>query len=287
MNCRPVFDNPKTYLPSRLAFALVLTVLVAMTAAAQQPAVGRKKIPSLNTDDVVRPSTEQPTEAKPAAAKPEEVATASPVKSGETKTSPEEGSWRDGINKARDRAKELERAAEQTELRVTALSNDLGVSGQSARYRNDVAAEIQQSGQRLTELREQSRRAAEDLTQLLDYGKEKGFKEAEGPKATSDEGKPNEDFYRAQLAKLNEAIDTAQRHTQLYQNRLNDVSQRILMNGGKKGGDNFYMMQLQKDRDEAQSKLDESQAALAKAHSDLDALKEEARRAGITPDLFR
>jgi F0F1-type ATP synthase membrane subunit b/b' len=47
------------------------------------------------------------------------------------------------------------------------------------------------------------------------------------------------------------------------------------------------MMQLQKDRDEAQSKLDESQAALAKARSELDALKEEARRAGITPDLFR
>lgn len=287
MKRRPVFDKTKTYLPSRLTFALVLTVLVAMTAAAQQPAVGRKKIPSLNTDDVVRPTTEQPTESKPVAAKSEEVATAASVKSGETKTSAEEASWRDRVDKARDRAKELERATEQTELRVTALRNDLGVSGQSARYRNDVAAEIQQTGQRLTDLREQSRRASEDLTQLLDYGKEKGFKEAEGPKATSDEGKPNEEFYRAQLAKLNEAIDSAQRRTQLYQNRLNDVSQRILMNGGKKGGDNFYMMQLQKDRDEAQSKLEESQAALAKAHSDLDALKEEARRAGITPDLFR
>lgn len=287
MKCRPVFDKPKTYLPSRLTFALVLTVLVAMTAVAQQPAVGRKRIPSLTTDDVAKPTTEQPTESKPTAAKPEEIAGASPVKPGETKTSAEEAAWRDHVNKARDRAKALERAAEQTELRITALRNDLGVSGQSARYRNDVAAEIQQTGQRLTELREQSRRAAEDLTQLLDYGKEKGFKEAEGPKATSEEGKPNEDFYRAQVAKLNEAIDNAQRRTQLYQNRLNDVSQRILMNGGKKGGDNFYMMQLQKDREEAQSKLDESQAALTKAHSDLDALKEEARRAGITPDLFR
>ena len=287
MKCRLAFNKTRSYSPSRLAFALVLTVIVAMTAAAQQPAVGRKKIPSLNTDDVVRPTTEQPTESKPAAVKSDEVATAAPVKSGETKTSAEEASWRDRVDKARDRAKELERATEQTELRVTALRNDLGVSGQSARYRNDVAAEIQQTGQRLTDLREQSRRASEDLTQLLDYGKEKGFKEAEGPKATSDEGKPNEEFYRAQLAQLNDAIDSAQRRTQLYQNRLNDVSQRILMNGGKKGGDNFYMMQLQKDRDEAQSKLEESQAALAKAHSDLDALKEEARRAGITPDLFR
>lgn len=286
MKCRRVLAKTNTYLPSRLTFALMVTALVAMTAAAQQPAAGRKKIPSLNTDDVVRPMTEQPTESKPAAAKPEEVANASPVKPGETKNA-EEAAWRDGVNKARDRAKELERATEHTELRITALRNDLGVSGQSARFRNDVAAEIEQAGQRLSDLREQSRRAAEDLTQLLDYGKEKGFKEAEGPKATSDEGKPNEEFYRAQLAKLNEAIETAQRRTQLYQNRLNDVSQRILMNGGKKGGDNFYMIQLQKDRDDAQSKLNESQAALAKARSELDALKEEARRAGITPDLFR
>ncbi|HYV04271.1 MAG TPA: hypothetical protein VFB82_06790 [Blastocatellia bacterium] len=287
MKCRLAFNKKKSYSPFRLSVGLMFITLVATMAAAQQPAVGRKKIPSLTSDDVVRPTPEQPTESKPVAAKPEEVASASPARSAEAKTSAEEAAWRDGVNKARDRAKELERATEQTELRVTALRNDLGVSGQSARYRNDVAAEIQQTGQRLTELREQSRRAAEDLSQLLDYGKEKGFKEAEGPKATSDEGKPNEQFYRAQVARLNEAIESAQRRTQLYQNRLNDVSQRILMNGGKKGGDNFYMMQLQKDRDEAQSKLDESQAALAKAHSDLDALKEEARRAGITPDLFR
>lgn len=286
MKCRRVFAKTNAYLPSRLTFALMVTTLVALTAVAQQPSASRKKIPSLNTDDVVRPTTEQPTESKPAATKPEEVANASPVKPGDTKNA-EEAAWRDGVNKARDRAKELERATEQTELRITALRNDLGVSGQSARFRNEVAAEIQQAGPRLSDLREQSRRAAEDLTQLLDYGKEKGFKEAEGPKATSDEGKPNEEFYRAQLAKLNEAIETAQRRTQLYQNRLNDVSQRILMNGGKKGGDNFYLIQLQKDRDDAQSKLNESQAALAKAHSELDALKEEARRAGITPDLFR
>jgi chromosome segregation ATPase len=287
MKSRPVFDLPKNHSLFRLTFALMLTALLAIPASAQQPATGRKRIPSLTTDDVVRPKTEQPTEAKPVALKSDEPDTAAPAKSGETKTSTEEASWRERVSKARDRAKELERTAEQAELRITSLRNDLGVSGQSARYRNDVAAEIQQTGQRLSDLRAQSRAAAEDLTQLLDYGKEKGFKEAEGPKATSDEGKPNEEFYRAQLAKLNDGIDSAQRRTQLYQNRLNDISQRILMNGGKKGGDNFYMLQLQKDREEAQMKLDESQAALAKAQTDLDALKEQARRAGVSPDLFR
>ena len=59
------------------------------------------------------------------------------------------------------------------------------------------------------------------------------------------------------------------------------------MNGGKKGGDNFYLFQLQKDRDDSQQKLEEARAALTKAQNELDALKEEARRAGASPDLFR
>lgn len=287
MKRRLVFNLPNDQSLFRLSVALMLTALLVIPAAAQQPATGRKKVPSLTTDDVARPAIEQPTEPKSVAVKSEEVGSSVPTRVVDARTSPEESSWRERVSKARDRAKGLERAAEQTELRITSLRNDLGVSGQSARYRNDVAAEIQQAGQQLSDLRAQSRAAAEDLAQLLDYGKEKGFKEAEGPRATSDEGKPNEEFYRTELAKLNEAIDSAQRRTQLYQNRVNDISQRILMNGGKKGGDNFYMLQLQKDREEAQQKFGESQAALSKAQSDLDALKEQARRAGVTADLFR
>ena len=57
--------------------------------------------------------------------------------------------------------------------------------------------------------------------------------------------------------------------------------------GGKKGGDNFYTMQLQQERDAAQQKLEEARAELSKAQTDLDTLKEDARRAGVAPGLFR
>ena len=270
-----------------------ITFVSLSVATGQQPAVGRQKSPRLTTDDVSGPPAAQPVvESKETAAKPVD-AEAKPSANkagegkGETKVSAEESSWRDRVKTARSRAKELQRTAEEAELRITALRNELGASGQSAAYRNNTAAELDQAGKRAAELRAEAKAAADDLTELLDYGKQKGFTETPEAKPASEDGKPNEEYYRARVAALNEQIDTAQRQIQLYDNRVRDISQRILMNGGKKGGDNFYMLQLQQDRQEAQQKLDEAKAALAKAQADMDALREEARRAGVSPSLFR
>ena len=287
----------------QLTSALVLTMLLWLTAgAAQQPATGRQKAPRLTTDDVVRPPAAEPSEeSKEAAAKPKDVAKADPAepktgqpKATEVKVGEEESSWRERVGNARTRAKELERAAEEAELRITALRNELGTSGQSARFRNDTAAELGQAGQRLTEFRAQARLAADDVAQLVEYGRTKGFTESQGPKPTAEEGKPNEEYYRSQFTKLTEAFESAQRRVQLYDNRVRDLNQQISTNSGGKdkngrstGGDSFYSVQLQKDREEAQQKLDEARAAQTKAQTDLDALAEEARRAGVPAGLFR
>jgi len=277
----------------RCAFAVALTLVLALAAAAQQPAVGRQKVPRLTTDDVSRPappveSTEGTAKTTDAPGKDGEAsATDAQAKSADTKISPEESSWRERVGKARARAKELERVAEEAELRITALRNDLGKSGESARYRNDVAAELDQAGQRLGQVRAQAQTAATELADLVEYGREKGYAEAAAPPPTTEAGKPNEEYFKSRLAKLNADIESAQRRVELYENRVRDSSQRIIMNGGKKGGDNFYMAQLQQDRDDAQSKLNEARAALSKAQADLDALREEARRADVSRDLFR
>lgn len=284
----------------RAAFACGLALSLALASAAQQPAAGRPKVPRLTTDDVARPPSGQPAvipkegPGKTEAAKTEEakkpgepVATTTQPTPSEEKVSPEQSSWRDRVGKARSRSKELERAAEEAELRVTKLRNDLGTSGQSARYRNDVAAEMDQAGKRLTDLRADAKAAADDLSELVEYGREKGFAEAAAPQPTSGDGKPNEQYFRARLDKLTAEIESAQRRSSLYENRVRDLSQRIMMNGGKKGGDNFYIAQLQQDRADAQAKLDEARTDLTKAQADLDALKEEARRADVSRDLFR
>lgn len=286
----------------QLTSALALTLVVWLNSAAvQQPATGRKA-PRLTTDDVLPMPASQPSSASeetPAKSGEAAKAEGSDVKPGQTKTtevkvSEEETSWRERVLQARNRAKELDRAADEAELRITQLRNDLGTSGQTARYRNETIAEIGQAGQRLSELRAQARAAADDATQLVEYGRQKGYKESEGPKATSEEGKPNEDYYRAQFTKLTEALESAQRRVQLYDNRIRDLNQQITSNSGGKdkngratGGDSFFANQLQKDRDDAQQKLDEARAAETKAQNDLYALKEDARRAGVPPGLFR
>ncbi len=280
----------------RVAFMIAIALQLSICAAnAQQPAVGRKKAPRLTTEDVIQPVIAQPTAESP---KPEDAAkTDTPKTDGakaedtrqpaEVKPSAEESAWRERASKARERAKALERAAEEAELRITALRNGLGVSGQSARYRNETAAELESAGQKLSDLRNQARAAKDDLNQLLDYGKENRFGESEGPKATSGDGKPNEDYYRARFAALNEEAQSADRRIQLYENRVRDLLQHILLNGGKNGGDNFYTAQLQENKEEAQRSLDEARTARSQALSKRDQLMEEARRAGVPPGVFR
>jgi hypothetical protein len=290
-------------LPLQITCALALALLPWLTApAGQQSAPARQKAPRLTTDDVLRPAAVPPSaDAKEAAAKPDGAAVGdaavskpSQLKATEVKPDGEETSWRERLAKARNLAKDLERTAEEAELRITALRNDLGTSGQSTRYRNETAAELGQAGQRLTELRAQARAAANDAAQLVQYGGQRGFTEAEGPKATSEEGKPNEEYYHARFGKLNEALEGALRRVQLYDNRVRDLTQQISANSGGKdkngrgtGGDSFFALQLQKDREEAQQKLDAARGEQTQAQTDLEALREEARRAGVPPGLFR
>ncbi|HYX41279.1 MAG TPA: hypothetical protein VE821_06260, partial [Pyrinomonadaceae bacterium] len=276
----------------RFACALVLILLLGICAAAQQPAQ-RKRVPRMTTEDVMQPVAATPDdskEARPAdayteAGKPEA------AKGDKKAVSADEAGWRERVRQAREKAKALERAAEEAELHITSLRNELGVSGRSPQYRNQIAADLEAAGQKLNDLRKQSRDANADLKDLLEYGKEKGYSEAEGPKATTDDGKANEAYYRSKLAAVNEELETAERRTQLYDDRIRDIQQRILNNGspgpGKKGGDNFTMAQLQKDKEEAQRNFDDAQAAKHRALEKRDALIEEARRAGVSPDIFR
>ena len=264
--------------------ALVFAVLLCSGVVdAQQPAVGRKKVPRLTTDDLVRLKTEQPAEES-AEGKPGEASKVAAPAPG-AKVSPEESAWRERVQAARARAKSLERAADEAELSITRLRNQLGTSGQSSRYRNETAAQLDEGGRRLTELRAETRRAAADLEELLQYGKQKGYSEEAPAQSILEDGKPNEQYYRTRYAALLDDLKDAERLISLYDNRVKDLNQRILLNSGS--GDNFYTMQIQQDRDAMQEKLNDARASREKAQSGIESLMEEARRAGLPPGIFR
>lgn len=269
-----------------LTFVLVPVVLLAASVSAQQPPAPKKKVPTLNTDDVVRPRvdrvTVEPT-AEAATAKSGEAARAAGAQTSETKVSPEESAWRERVKAAREKAKTTERAAEEGELRTTQLRNELGVSGRSAKERNETAAALDEAGKRLVELRAQARQAATELNTVLDEGRQKGFAEPAEAGPAPAEGKADEQYYRDRYAKLLEVLQTAERRMQLYEDRIRAFNERL----NNPNVDRFATAQLRQDRDDAQQKLDEARAVHGKAQSDIQALMDEARRAGVPPSAFR
>jgi DNA repair exonuclease SbcCD ATPase subunit len=261
-----------------LASALILFVA---SASAQQPAASRKRVPTLTTDDVY--AQRSATASADAAENPASKTAGVPAANGKP-VSPEESTWRENVRNARERAKAADRAAEEAELRVTALRNQLGQSGQGPRDRNETATELDAAGERVIELRAQARDAHEALDKLLEEGRAKGFTETPGPSASKD-GKPNIDYYKTKFAELTEKLQTAERRVKLYDDRIREMNQRITINS--RTGDNYYIAQLQQLRADAQHDQDQARAELESAQRDLEALKEEARRAGVPPGVFR
>jgi chromosome segregation ATPase len=265
----------------RLTALASVMLLSAQLIEAQQPATGRKRVPRLTTDDVVRLNGERVSEPG-ADGKPPEAGTSGAPGS---KVSAEESAWRERVKEARRAAKSLERSADEVELRMTELRNELSASGQTSRQRNETAAQLDEAGRRLTEMRAQARKAAAELEDLINLGRQKGYSEEAEAQPTTGDGSPNEQYYRARYAALLEEMSDAERLIRLYENRVRDLNQRILLNSGS--GDNFYTAQIQQDRDAMQERLNEAREAREKARSSIDALVEEARRAGLPPGVFR
>jgi chromosome segregation ATPase len=268
---------------------VLVVLLLPLVALAQQRQPPSKKAPSLTTEDMVKPAGQSSaTEAEAGAVKTADAeARNSPSQPAGDTASPEELAWREQVADARARVKATERTAEEAELRITALRNQLSASGQTPQARNETAAELNDAGLQLTELRSAAKGAAAELARLLEQGRLNRFSETKEPGPTLENGNANLDYYKSRYAALSEALETAERQVQLYDNRVRDVSQRILQTGGKNGGDNFYLAHLQEEREEAQRQLNEARAASEKVRSDLAALKEEARRAGVPPGVFR
>lgn len=280
------------------AFAFAFALLVCASSSNAQQTEGRKRTPRLTTEDVVTTRTGKTTETPVATVEESSKKVGDAVKSATPKTaaktdaeanaageknSADEKAWREQIAKARQQAETLERSAEEAELHITELRNSLGVSGQDPKTRNAIAQEMDQAGKQLTELKKQVNTAKAELQRLLAVGLEKGFTEAQGPKATTGDGKANTDYYKARYAKLTQAMQDAERRVQLYENRVRSLNDMI----ANPTRDRFSSAQLQQDRDEAQQKADEAQTAYAKAQTDLEKLMAEARAAGISPGVFR
>ena len=275
-----------------LAYSLALCLVLASWTFGQQQAQAKKRVPKLTTEDVARSkqtTVEVVDEAEAGGATAETKAeetgkpAAAKASAADAKVDPEEATWRERVEKARERQKEAQREAEEAELQITQLKNQLGASGGTPKDRNETASQLDQMGPRLRALKEEARAAEAELKEVLEAGKKKSFTESPGPKATADNGEPNEEYYKSKFTLANQAIQDAERKMQLYENRVRELNDRL----NSTAVDRFSASQLQQDREEAQQKLDEAREARSKAQTELDDLKEEARKAGVSPGALR
>lgn len=280
-----------------LFFPVAIALFLSLsTTLARQTEQRKTRVPRLTTDDVRRPVSQptatQPvnieankagTEVKSSASSSSGAKKDSDAKPIAEKTGAEEMAWRERIAQARQRSETLERAAEEAEIRTTELRNQLNQSGQSANERNALAAAMDRTGKQVTELRTQLREAKAELGNLVEEGAEKGYKEATAAKSTTTDGKPNESYYRQRYDKLMQSMRDAERRIQLNENRVRSLNE-MLSNPNR---DRFSGAQLEQDRNDAQDTLNAARVAYKKAQADLQSLQEEARRAGVSPGVFR
>lgn len=207
-------------------------------------------------------------------------------KDDSSKVDPAEIEWRERLTKAREMVRQLRQQTQETELALTAIRNDRNGNNLTPERLNSIANAMNNNGQQLAILRQQLSTASQEMEQIVTEGKIKTFHE-EMKTPVTEKGEANEEYYKSRYVELVDQYNDADRRIKLYNFRIADLHAQLEGNGGKNGGDNFAGMRIQRDIDQAMIDMDLARADLTKARESIDALTEEARRAGLPPGIFR
>ncbi len=253
---------------------LILVLLIALVMAATAQPQSRRPTPTLTTEDV---RVNQP---PPSSDKGKATAQATLSTQSGKEQSPAEQSWNRKLSETRQKVKELERRADQTELEINRLRNLLF----SAEPRDPgTNAQINQRISELTELMEhlraEAKAAQEEGAALVKEGEAKGY-QVESLSPTTEAGKPNLEYYRKRFAELQSELQDAQARAQVMQLRINDLRFRI--NNNARSGDNFFLGRLRGELQEAEKGLESARTRITKANQQLEELLLQARNAGLS-----
>jgi len=270
--------------------SLCLLIALSAVAVAQQPQ--RRSTPTLTSDDApsVRPVTSDPRDPGKAAG-PIKSSTAegsdstTPQTASEKARAAAEHAWNERLGKAREKAKELERRADQTELEITRLRNfQFSAEPRDPGTNANINARVAELAELLRRLRAEAKAAQDEVEAILGEGAAKDFK-VESLSPTTKSGQPNLEYYRSRFAELQSELRDAEARAQVLQLRINDLRFRI--NNNAVTGDNFFIGRLRDELQEAETALESARARVAAATEQLEELKRQARLADIPPGELR
>jgi chromosome segregation ATPase len=259
-------------------FLLLATTVIAQTKA---------PLPTLTSDDVIgtKSSVPAPTAAVNNASKPpaekapaKNAAVTAPEKPADDPKKKAEKDWNERLRIAQAKQSDLERRADQAELQITQLRNQLfSAASRSPELNGQINARIGESTGQRNRLRAEAQAAQQEVATLQAEGRTNAYQVSE-TKLTNEQGEPDAQAYRAEEEKLQNELSDAQARVEVLRIRLNSLQSEVLKKGN---GDNFTLNRLRQERDNVNAALAETRSRIEELNNKLQAHRQKATAARV------
>ena len=248
----------------------VVFILTSMTVIAQQ------RIPTLTTDDVVVPisvsksvSEEKKPETKDKVEnKSLEKSDVKVAEEKKAKVNPEEKLWNDNLQRAKEKAAQFARQADQTELEINQLRNELSsVQSSSPEQKRETLEKIAKLSKTLSEFKESAQSSNSEVAEVIAKGKDKEYKIAE-PKLTNEKGEIDKEAVAEQVSKNHQEVADAQARIQLLELQLNKLHSQSNQNG-----DRYKLNQINTEREQVKQEIEKMKSKISETTTKIENLK--------------
>jgi chromosome segregation ATPase len=255
---------------------------LSMVALAQSS----RSVPTLTTDDIVSSRPLVPPPASTAVKPPGKVeknsapgeAKTDGIKSDDPKKNAEQN-WNERLRKAQEKAQSLAQQADQVELAITQLRNQLFSAAAKAPEANgQINARITQLFAQMYQLRADAKTAQQEVETLQAEGDANQY-QVQAVSLTNNRGEPDKQAYQKEYNQLQSELRAAHAREEVLQLRLNTIHSETLRNAN---GDNFTLNRLRAEKEQTAAEWEETRAKIATLTNKLQAHRQKAAAAGIS-----
>lgn len=246
----------------------------------------RKPAPTLTTDDVIatRPSTPVPTSEANKTPQPKAPGTAAqptpptPAATAEETKKGAEKNWNEQVRQAQEKARNLALQADQTELQITQLRNQLfSATARPPEAQGQINNQIAQLSAQATQLRAASQAAQQAVETLQAEGKAKEY-QLQAVALTNEKGEPNQSAYQDEYSKLQNELQAARARLEVLQLRVTNNQSDTLKKGN---GDNFTLNRMRQEREQLSTEIADTRTKIEALTNQLQTHRQKAAAANV------
>lgn len=257
---------------------IAIILLISVEVLAQQ------RIPTLTTDDVVAPNAvivnkavidekkaevkdKETNSKKDTEKKSDEKDSSKTTDVVKSATNPEEKLWNEKLQRAKEKAAQEARLADQTELEINQLRNKLtSAQPSSPEQKRETLEKIAKLSKTLRTLKESAQSSQSEVAEAIAGGKEKEYKIAE-PKLTNEKGEIDNQAVSAQVGKNQQEVADAQARIQLLELQLNKLHSQSNQNG-----DRYKLNQINIEREQVKQEIEKMKSKITEAAAKIETL---------------